>query len=254
MQNSRYRAFTLMETVIAIGVVAVILTGFIVVFGPAAQSIKTAINVQVADRFASTLEEQLVTIKDSQITPDIKSGFDKAFFQIKDSTGSKASGDDAGNPDKALLLYTYRGSTTSVTNGRPNPVTSLKGKISGEHYQLVTVLRERGADEVLITEEVGAVEGPIALVKAVQLVFDNNSLKPADSVNKSYRGEIRYLNGPTLSPANKPDDYPEAVIAFAAEFYLLPSKAGNYITGNGFENFYKSPGPPSFTRNIAVRR
>ncbi|MCP5533718.1 MAG: prepilin-type N-terminal cleavage/methylation domain-containing protein, partial [Akkermansiaceae bacterium] len=39
----RRRGFTLLETVIAIGVLAVLLTGFILVFAPAAAGIKKAI-------------------------------------------------------------------------------------------------------------------------------------------------------------------------------------------------------------------
>jgi prepilin-type N-terminal cleavage/methylation domain-containing protein len=41
-----HRGFTLLETVIAIGVLAVLLTGFIIVFAPAAEGIKKSINVQ----------------------------------------------------------------------------------------------------------------------------------------------------------------------------------------------------------------
>jgi prepilin-type N-terminal cleavage/methylation domain-containing protein len=54
--NSRFRGFTLLETVIAIGVLAVLLTGFMVVFAPAADGIRKSINVQQADRMGSTLE------------------------------------------------------------------------------------------------------------------------------------------------------------------------------------------------------
>ena len=50
-----------METVIAIGVLAVLLTGFMIVFAPAAAGIRKSINVQEADRLASTLEQELVT-------------------------------------------------------------------------------------------------------------------------------------------------------------------------------------------------
>ena len=61
--SSRKRAFTLLETVIAIGVLAVLLTGFMIVFAPAAAGIRKSINVQEADRLASSLEQELVTLR-----------------------------------------------------------------------------------------------------------------------------------------------------------------------------------------------
>ena len=59
----RKRGFTLLETVIAIGVLAVLLTGFMIVFAPAAAGIRKSINVQEADRLASTVEQELVTFE-----------------------------------------------------------------------------------------------------------------------------------------------------------------------------------------------
>ena len=78
--------FTLIETVIAIGVLAVLLTGFIIVFAPAAAGIKNSVNLQAADRLASTLEQELVTLRKGQKDDDDKefaTGFDKAFDWIK---------------------------------------------------------------------------------------------------------------------------------------------------------------------------
>jgi len=56
--NTFRRGFTLMETVIAIGVLAVLLTAFMAVFGPATRGVRRSINVQEADRLAATLEKE----------------------------------------------------------------------------------------------------------------------------------------------------------------------------------------------------
>ena len=53
------RGFTLMETVIAIGVVAVLLTTFLAVFGPASSSIRRVLSAQEAGRLTTTLEREL---------------------------------------------------------------------------------------------------------------------------------------------------------------------------------------------------
>ena len=78
--------FTLMETVIAIGVLAVMLTAFMGVFAPAAKNIRRAINVQDADRLASGLEKELGTFR----VGDVKAGaadtaFNKAYSWIENS-------------------------------------------------------------------------------------------------------------------------------------------------------------------------
>ena len=54
---SRVRdGFTLMETVIAIGVLALLLTGFLAVFAPATAGIRKAVSIQEADRLAFALQ------------------------------------------------------------------------------------------------------------------------------------------------------------------------------------------------------
>ena len=58
--NKRSRnGFTLMETLLAIAVVAVLLSSFLAVFGPATSGIRQSISAQDADRLASALEHEL---------------------------------------------------------------------------------------------------------------------------------------------------------------------------------------------------
>ena len=59
----RRRGFTLMETVIAIGVVAVLLTTFLAVFGPAQSTIRRALSAQEAGRLTTSLERELSSLR-----------------------------------------------------------------------------------------------------------------------------------------------------------------------------------------------
>ena len=60
LQNLRLRrGFTLMETVIAIGVLALLLTAFLAVFGPATSGLRKAISIQEADRLAARIIQSL---------------------------------------------------------------------------------------------------------------------------------------------------------------------------------------------------
>lgn len=228
----RKRGFTLLETVIAIGVLAVLLTGFMIVFAPAAAGIRRAINVQEADRLASTLEQELVTLRTGETE---KTGFEKAFNRIQKSNTEA----------DALLVYQYRGSLSQTrADGTPEPVATVNDKMPGKDYVVQTMVRRRSDSN--FTADLPAVEGGVYLVKCTQLVFDNGELKPGTA------GTIRDPK-PSGGNAATADDYPEAVIAFSADFYTLPAKSASYFS-SGFSKSFLAAKNPVFTRNLAVRR
>jgi prepilin-type N-terminal cleavage/methylation domain-containing protein len=230
----RHRGFTLLETVIAIGVLAVLLTGFMYVFAPAAAGIRKAINVQEADRLTSTLEQELVTLRTGETE---KTGFEKAFNRIKDS--SKAT--------EALLVYQYRGSLSNLrADGTPEPVANVNNKLPGKDYIVQTMVRQR-KDSKFLTEDLPAVEGGVYLVKCTQLVFNTTS----GELKVGKIGQIQDPKSDTV--ANDTDSYPEAVIAFAADFYTLPAKSKAYFDSR-FSNTFTNIKNPVFSRNLAVRR
>lgn len=255
-----------METVIAIGVVAVLLTGFLIVFTPAADSIKKSISIQEADRLVAALEQELVNVRSGEeATFDAAlTGFDRARQRIKYSTGVISNNlDDKSEIDKALLVYQYRGDPTSPrTSGdlSPTPVTSTKDQKAGENYTLVPMMRRKNSP--LFKEDLKAIEGSVYLVKCVQMVHAPDTANPGQyalkplPVDGKLRGEI-YDPAPIPADPAPIDDsapYPEAVIAFAAEFYPCPTKSAGFFDGTGFADFYKRSVKPVFTRNLAIRR
>lgn len=237
------RAFSLIETVIAIGVLAVLLTGFMIVFAPAAAGIKKSINAQEADRLASTLEQELVTSRGS----DPKPGFNKAFEWLRDSNTS--------NADTALLVYQYRGSLSSTrTDGTPEPVSDASGKRPGVDYSVISMVRRKS--DTLFTADMTALEGGVYVAKCKQLVFDSSGQLIAGTAGQiknpkpnSTPPDPAYQAGPFANP----DLYPEAVIAFSAEFYSVPGKRSGYFT-SAFATAFPNLKNPVFTRNLAVRR
>ncbi len=235
-----------METVIAVGVVAVLLTGFIVVFGPAAQSIKRSINAQMADNLVGALERDLVTVRpddDDDYFKD-KPGFSKGFDYIKESDKEAT----------ALVVYQYRGSTSDTRgDGTPDPVEKpTDDEAPGKDYVVTTIMRRidpNNLEDVFI-KDLGALEGPVFLVKTTQLVFDGGELKLGEP------GKIKHLpDGSTsLQVASDTDAYSEAVIAFSADFYDLPGRNEAFFTGDGFGKAFNKAGKPLFSRNLAIRR
>ncbi len=234
--SSRKRGFTLAETVIAIGVLAVLLTGFIIVFAPAAAGIKKSVNLQAADRLSSTLEQELVTWRTGN--PGT-TGFDKAFEWIKSSNAGT-------NTDNALLVYQYRGSlTTTRADGTPEPVATIANKVPGTDYIVQSMVRRNNDD--LFESDLTAIEGSVYLVKCTQFVFDTDG--------KLVLGTPGQIADPKNSATvvATADLYPEAVIAFSAEFYSLPQKSAAYF-GSSFADTYAKVKNPVFTRNLAARR
>jgi prepilin-type N-terminal cleavage/methylation domain-containing protein len=240
---SLHRGFTLLETVIAIGVLAVLLTGFMLVFTPAADGIRKSINVQEADRLASALEQELVTLRDGEATGDIKTGFDKAFKFIEESDSSA----------DAILVYQYRGDPRSMRqDGTPEPVVDISNRIAGKDYIIVSMARK--ASDTLFKNatsgDVAAVEGAVYAVKCTQLVFAGGT---DGGLELGTPGEIVDPKD-TQNGASDGSTYPDAVIAFAADFYMLPSKNAAYFNGAAFANNFNNLKTPVFTRNLAVRR
>jgi prepilin-type N-terminal cleavage/methylation domain-containing protein len=226
--------FTLMETVIAIGVLAVLLTAFMAVFGPAAAGIRRAINVQEADRLASTLERELVTLRDGQESGTIKIGFDKAFDWIAKSQSAT----------DAVFIYQYRGDPDKQRpDGSLEPRTAAGG-VAGKDFVVQPMVRRLSDDKFL--EDLKALEGSVFVVKCTQLVFNAGELKAGE------KGKIADpKDGAAVASA---EAYPEAVIAFSAEFHGMPGNNAAFFGGNAFKTRFGKLNKPVFTRNLAVRR
>lgn len=231
------RGFTLMETVIAIGVLALLLTAFLAVFGPATTGLRKAISVQEADRLAAALERELVTLRPGGTGEDYSTGFDKAYNWIEQvSSGSET-----------VMLYQYRGNPTSLReDGTMDPYTQ-GGGVAGKDFVVQPMVRLR--TDSLLMEDLQALDGRIFAAKLTQLEFSGGQLKKREGggINPDPNNTGESLGG------SGSDAYVEAVIAFAAEFFIVPNSAPEYVRQGGkFDpnNLTK----PIFTRNLAVRR
>ncbi len=230
------KGFTLLETVIAIGVLAVLLSGFLVVFAPAAAGIRQSINTQQADRLATALEEELATLRPGEASNTVKTSFDKAFDWLLKGN-SKAD---------AIFVYQYRGKVGALrADGTPDPEPNIDGKSPGSDFTMVPMARRLSDRE--FNADLKAIDGPVYFIKTRQLIFEK------DGMVLGTKGRIvdPKLGG---TPLTDPALYPEAVVAFAAEFHLVPSKDSGYFTSAAFSSKFENVKNPVFTRNLAVRR
>lgn len=238
--------FTLLETVIAIGVLAVLLTGFMIVFAPAAAGIRKSINIQEADRLTTTLEQEMVTLRPNLNSDNFRTGFDKAYKWIEDSMKKTSP--------EVIFVYQYRGDISKTRDdGTPEPFYATSG-IPGMDFKVVSMARTRnqltGGPDPYFEADLKASEGRVFAVKAIQLVFsaDGLTLSNEELIKDPSPGEPITGTTPPISGA-----YPEAVISFAADFYDLPSKSPDYLKAGGKFDSNKLK-KPVFSRNLAVRR
>jgi hypothetical protein len=87
------------------------------------------------------------------------------------------------------------------------------------------------------------------MVKCIQLTYtgsrDELEAKP------SSKGRITSPDG---SGGGSVENYPDAVIAFSAEFYSMPAKSMDYLKSTPFSEIFQSDANPIFRRNLAIRR
>jgi hypothetical protein len=234
-----------MESVIAIGVVAILLSTFLAVFGPATQGIRRAISTQEADRLAVALERELSILRSDEIEQgEVQTAFDKAYRWIE-----KSSPEGVGK----IYLYNYKGDPSRVrADGSLNPVP--KNEVEEGNYVATPRVRlvEDGDIPVDMISEMEVAEGPVFLVTTKQLVFDDEGkLVPsaARGIVPPQQGQAPLTNGGDTASGS----YPEAVIAFTADFYVLKSTARNYLE-NLDEDAIQRLGRPLFSRSMGVRR
>lgn len=242
--------FTLVETVIAMGIITIMVTAFLAAFGPAVRGVQKTISAKEANRLSSSLEVELSVLRADEVgTGGFGSAFEKAYTWIEES--------DADSKDNMILIYQYRGDPDGVReDGTFAPLRSPTGdEIPGDDYVVQSVVRRLGESEVQDELRPGIVEGRVFFVKMTQLVFNNGSFVVAGE--ESAPGGEGEIIDPTPDAEGSRDsvtsfeDYPEVMLATQAEFFVMRSSLYQYIQ-NTFD--VSRPGKPIFTRNVTVSR
>lgn len=248
---ARKGGFTLVETVIAMGIIAIMITAFLAAFGPAVQGVRKSISAKEANRLVSSLEAELGMLRNNEHTDNggnFDTAFEKAYEWIEESAQN--------NNDNYVLIYQYRGDPNSLrSDGTLEPYQGNNG-VAGRDYVLQSVARRLGNTAVQEELVPGVVEGRVFYVKMTQLIFRNGVLGLTDEADAT---RIIDPTEPRAS-TNNAEDYPESVIVFQAEFYLLRNGIYTYVTNNFNLDDSNSDGHPDVTgrpvlvRNLAVRR
>ncbi|MFC5051291.1 prepilin-type N-terminal cleavage/methylation domain-containing protein [Rubritalea spongiae] len=257
------KGFSLVEVVIAIGIVAILLTTFMAVFGPAQQNINRAIGVSDANRLVSTLENEMAVLRlgeenEYQDADGNASAFEKAFQWIQNSNG-------AGD---AILIYQYQAlPDESNQDGTLQAIEASDAQdenlLPGKDYITQTTARRVSFDPYgLIEKELvpGVVSGNVYVARMTQLLLQADKDDIDDDGDRTElvlqvgdAGKIKFINEDgTETEVGDSSDYNEAYITVQVEFFQMPNNLAGYVTGGGWD--FDELGSPVAVHNIAVRR
>lgn len=229
------RGFTLVESVIALGILVVLITGFLAVFGPAAETIRKTLSIDEASRLQASLEYELTHLREGREQQRYQNDpFRKAIDWISGSH----------EQDTAIIVYKYKAQPGEIrSDGSLEPAERAAG-VAGEDFILQPMVRR--LNDPLLEDDLEVAEGRVFFVKLRQLVYQGEGLRVYEET-----GKIVDPHDPGEDFATNPALYPEAIIAFEAEYYTLPTVSFNFLN-NTFDpaNYTR----PIFARNLSVVR
>jgi len=193
------RGFTLIETALAVVIVAIVLLAAIGLLIPAQRAIDDVLTADQATRLLNEIEKEMAVVRPNE-TANFTTGFDKAY---------RAANQHAAE-DGVLAVFFYRaqkptagGGTGGRTDGRLAPFTGdIVTSRAGDDYVLQAAVMPVAAynNDIALKD---ALDGGLFLARLVPL----EGLLPETS-------EQYLKNNPD------PNGYPEAVIPAAVEFYV----------------------------------
>ncbi|HBI32663.1 MAG TPA: hypothetical protein DDY45_11535, partial [Verrucomicrobiales bacterium] len=145
---------------------------------------------------------------------------------------------------ETVIIYKYRGIPGQFRNDGTLEPADRSLAIAGRDFLVQPMVRR--LSDPLFEEDLQGVEGRVFFVKLRQLVFEGRGLRVSEEP-----GSIIDPNVPGQDFAQSPETYPEAVIAFEAEYYSLPTTTFAYLSGAFDPNNFTRP---IFSRNLVVRR
>ncbi len=248
--NRIRKGFSIVEVAIAMGVVTLLLTTFLGVFGPAQKNIQRALSTKDANRMKDTLSKEMSILRSSD---SYTNSFEKAFRMIEGSHDST----------KAVLMYQYKANPVDDDNDGILPAYTGTDGIQGRDYIIQTAVRTLGVDDTKINAELSAevVDGVVFAVRMTQLVKDPDSTDAKlilSAWNNGQTGESFELKQGITNPdepgvpITNPADFPKAVVAFRAEFFRLKSNNAQYISSGAWN--FENIGNAVTEVNMAVRR
>ena len=242
--SSRHGGFTLVETLLAIGLVGVLLSLFLVVFVPARGMIRQAMARQEAERITTVLRTEMSMLRGREQAPQSAqtststsfiTPFDKAFHWMRRSE----------KPSTSIVIFSYRADTRE--NVRPDgtyPALPANANQPNGHTQLITIACPM--DDPVHGREIKDAVGNVFLVRMTELERQNNgTFKPAKE-----SGTIKGAQSPERFVIEENNTVRGAIVYYRADFYIMsPPNPARYKNKP-----WKRLGRPAFSANLSFRR
>jgi len=239
------RGFTIMTTLLAIGVIAVLMSIFMLVFVPARDLVRASLAKGDIDRVSAILRSEMTTLRKNEhanksaTTSSSKqyiSGFDKAFYWFLRSK----------KPGTSIVVFSYRAdlSKTPRIDGSYPPVDAAKN-VPASHSELVTMACPM--DEKMHAKAIRNAVGAVFVVKMTQCIQKEDGefilFKKPGIITESGRPES-YVSSPSAKQGFG------SVVFYRADFYILkPSDPSRYKRVS-----WAKMGHPAFSVNLSFAR
>lgn len=238
------KGFTLAESVIALGILVVLITGFLAVFGPATDAIRRTLSGEEASRLQDTLQNELTTLRgERERNIYDEDSFRKTFDWISRSN----------SPGGSILLYNYRANPGSTRDDGTLERYDGNTGVAGQDFIVQPMARR--LDDDLLQVDLESVEGRVFFVKLAQLVNTDGAWRTTvDPRETGAESELSKIVDPyddgERDFSTSPSEFPEAVVVVEASFFSLPTNTFQYISTFDPTNFTR----PVFTRNLGILR
>ena len=261
MTSRRRGGFTLTETLIALGVVGILLALFLTIFVPARSMVRDALICQEADRVASTLKAELTTLRAGESAPpgakqsslgQYISSFDKAFLLMSCSR----------TPGTALIIFSYRADTDAqatpkggyypAMQARSNKKNKAGKKVQGAETfrlgQILTVVCPINKMDARLKEALRYSQGPVFMVRMSELVENRDGSYTVSSKP----GTISRANTPEKFVSSDKEDKEGwgGVLMTRADFFVLPTPDPARYK----HKTWNQMGRPTFSVNMSFHR
>lgn len=242
--STRRGGFTLVETLLAIGLVGVLLSLFLVVFVPARGMVRQALARQEAERITTVLRTEMNMLRGKEQAPQTAQNststsfitpFDKAFYWMRRSE----------KPSTSIVIFSYRADTReSVRPDGTYPALPANANQPNGHTQLITIACPM--DDPVHGKEIKDAVGNVFLVRMTELEPQTNgSFKPAKEP-----GTIRGAQTPERFVLEENNTVRGAIVYYRADFFIMsPPNPARYKNKP-----WKRLGRPAFSANLSFRR
>ncbi len=238
------RAFTLVEALLAIGIVGMLLGIFMTLFVPVKSMLTAALAREESGRIINALQTEMENIRPDERAPASTKNssygkyvtpFDKAFYWFRNSQ----------KPSTSIAIFSYRADISKRRRADGSyPPVPRNGKVLPANTELVTMAAPLNSK--LHRNSIRQAVGPVFIVRMTEL-------------REEKRGEFKLAPRPgILEKGSTPNSYVSddednpwgGAVYYRADFYrLFPADPARYTT-KSWNDFNQ----PIFSTNLSFRR